>query len=116
MDEAPDNRSPFVKVHKSEPTELVSDVVTAEVVEDEEEENEEDEGEVEETEEDEAENEEDEVEDEEAEEDEETEIQTIRKKKYHVGTTSQIAYAYIDDETMGEEVGVVKDGRVVPRA
>jgi len=114
VDDVPDNRSPFVKVHKAEPTEMMRDVVTAEVVE-EEDENEEDEGEVvEETEEDEA--EEDEAEEDEAEEAEETEIQTIRKKKYHVGTTSQIAYAYIDDETMGEEVGVVKDGRVVPRA
>jgi hypothetical protein len=59
-------------------------------------------------------------EDEEAEGEEEeaevTEIQTIRKKKYHVGKTSQIAYTYVDDETMGEEVGIVKDGRVVPRA
>jgi hypothetical protein len=133
MEETPDNRSPFVKVHKTDSTELVTadifedegEVVEAdEAVETEEDNVEEEEAEEgaegDEEEEEEAEGDEEEGEADEDEEEEEeaevTEIRKIGKKKYHVGVTSQIAYEYVDKETMGEMVGIVKDDKVVPRA
>jgi len=50
---------------------------------------------------------------EEQEEYEETEVLKIGKKKYHVGLTSRTVYQFIDDDTMGEELGTLKDGKII---
>jgi hypothetical protein len=79
------------------------------VEEDEEEVTEEDEEEV-------AEEDEEEVVEEEEEVVEESEIVKIGKKKYFVGIKSRTVNVYIDDETMGETLGQLKDGKIIPLA
>jgi hypothetical protein len=54
-----------------------------------------------------------EIEAEEVEDEEDTEVVKIGKKNYHVGVTSRSVYAFIDDETMGEMLGVLKNGKIV---
>lgn len=53
--------------------------------------------------------------DEEEEDDEETEIITLgKKKKYHVGVRTRTVYEFLDEETMGEVLGTLRDGKIVP--
>ena len=47
------------------------------------------------------------------EEDEETEVLKINKKKYHVGVISKTVYEFIDDETMGEALGTLENGKII---
>jgi hypothetical protein len=47
------------------------------------------------------------------EEEEETEVMKIGKKKYHVGVISKTVYQFIDEETMGETLGTLKDGKII---
>jgi hypothetical protein len=84
--------------YKPPPSSVVSEPIDEEEVGDEEEE------EVEEVEDEETE----EVEDE-----EETEIKLIGKKKYHVGVISNAVYKYIDDESAGELLGTLTNGKIV---
>jgi len=64
-------------------------------------------------EEEEVEEEEEEEEVEEVEDEEETEIKLIGKKKYHVGVISNAVYKYIDDESAGELLGTLTNGKIV---
>jgi type IV secretory pathway VirB10-like protein len=50
------------------------------------------------------------------EEEEESEIVKIGKKKYFVGVKTRTVNIYIDDETMGETLGQLKDGKIIPLA
>jgi hypothetical protein len=58
---------------------------------------------------------EEEIEAEEVEDEEATEVVKIGKKNYHVGVTSRSVYAFIDDETMGEMLGVLRNGKISPQ-
>ena len=53
------------------------------------------------------------VEEEEQGDDEETEVLKINKKKYHVGVISKTVYQFIDEETMGETLGTLKDCKII---
>jgi hypothetical protein len=57
--------------------------------------------------------EEEEEEVEEVEDEEETEIKLIGKKKYHVGVISNAVYKYIDDDSAGELLGTLTNGKIV---
>ena len=100
-----------------EATEAEEEVEEAEEeVEEAEEEVEEAEEEVEEAEEEveEAEEEVEEAEEEVEEEEEGMEIIKVKKKTYFCGEHSKKVYEYIDDESAGDCLGVLKDGRIVP--
>ena len=47
------------------------------------------------------------------EEDEGTEVVKVGKKKYHVGLISRTVYEYIDEESMGEAMGTLTNGKIV---
>jgi S-DNA-T family DNA segregation ATPase FtsK/SpoIIIE len=83
-----------------------------EVVEEEEAEEVVEEEEVEETEEAEEVVEEEEVEETEEAEDEEMEIIKIKKKQFFCGAKTRKVYAYIDDETAGDCIGIYVDGKI----
>jgi hypothetical protein len=48
-------------------------------------------------------------------EDEEMEIVKLGKKRYHVGMKSRTVYIYIDEETAGDELGILQNGKIVPK-
>lgn len=50
---------------------------------------------------------------EEVEDEEDLEVVQIGKKKYHVGVTSRTVYMYIDEESAGEVLGTLKNGKIV---
>jgi hypothetical protein len=49
----------------------------------------------------------------EEEEDEGTEVVKVGKKKYHVGLVSRTVYEYIDEDSMGEALGTLTNGKII---
>ena len=49
----------------------------------------------------------------EEEEDEGTEVVKVAKKKYHVGLVSRTVYEYIDEDSMGEALGTLTNGKII---
>ena len=56
---------------------------------------------------------EEEAEEAEEEEDEGTEGVKVGKKKYHVGLVSRTVYEYIDEDSMGEALGTLTNGKII---
>jgi len=54
-------------------------------------------------------------EEEEEEVEESMEIVKIGKKKYFVGDVTKTVYVYVDEESAGEELGVLQNGKIVPK-
>jgi hypothetical protein len=56
---------------------------------------------------------EEEAEEEAEEADEGTEVVKVGKKKYHVGLVSRTVYEYIDEDSMGEALGTLTNGKII---